>query len=252
MIEQNEEQENSSSEIEVMDGDVVDSETEIKDSETEIKDSVSESTGNQDAVQDHINNITEQKHDALRNVEALKKKIVSMESAQPVKNRAPTIEDFDYNEDEFQQASIDYEVSRRIEIINQKADQEKTEKTRQKMQDGFSEKAKKFASKNPTYEAIIKRVPELHSEVLDVIFSLENGPDVAFLLGNKLDLADKISSLQPAQAAVQLGILSANIMNNKPETTVSNAPNPVKTLSGGGGVIKKNIADMSMEEIMNI
>lgn len=72
----------------------------------------------------------------------------------------------------------------------------------------------------------------LSEHVAGAVFSSENGPAVLNHLLDNPELADEISAMTPMQAAVRIGRLDA-AFGNKPTRTVTKAPPPLKSPTGG-------------------
>lgn len=79
------------------------------------------------------------------------------------------------------------------------------------------------------------------------ITSSENGPKLAYHLGQHPEEAERISKLAPAMQLMELGKLEAKITAPK-KPAVSKAPAPIKHQTGAGTPQSKSVDEMSMEE----
>lgn len=207
-----------------------------------------------DNVQKRINKITAEKHAEKRKAEELQRQLDAMKSAQaPVETKAPTLEDFDYDETAFNAALISHQVKQGVAEESQRLQQQsiaaQQEAVRQQKAQAFDAQIAEVTASKPDYQEVIKNLPEFKQDTLDAIMSSDQGAEMAYALGQQLDLADEIANASPMVAAMKLGELSARL-KQKPEIKPSAAPSPIEPVSSGGS-ISKDIGEMSMEEIYN-
>ncbi len=75
------------------------------------------------------------------------------------------------------------------------------------------------------------------------------GADIAYFLGKNPVEAGRIAGLSPVGAVKEIGRLEARLSGQKTEPRrVSQAPAPIRTISGSSGAVDKGPAEMSMEE----
>jgi hypothetical protein len=205
-----------------------------------------------EAVQARINKLTAEKFAEKRRAEELEQRLKQLESAKSPEAK-PTLEQFDYDDAAYQEALINWTVTQRVseqqkaqaeqEVISQRnVEQEQ----RQAM---FNQRMEAYRVKAPDYEQVVSQVPDLPQDTLNAILEHEKGPQLAYHLGKHLDIADQITRMNPATAAMKLGELAAKL--SAPVTETSKAPEPIETVSSGGSM-SKNLEDMSMDEIMNL
>lgn len=100
----------------------------------------------------------------------------------------------------------------------------------------------------PDYADIAEN-PAVHiSQTMAIaITSSENGPKVAYHLGQHPEIAERIAKMPPALQLMELGKLEVQVTAPKPVKT-SKTPEPIKVTSGSGERPVKSMDDMSMEE----
>jgi small-conductance mechanosensitive channel len=203
-----------------------------------------------------INKITGEKYAQQRRADALQAELDKLKAAQNVapEVKAPTLEDFDYDESKFQAASIEYQVN---QVVTQKAaamqQQEiaaKQQAVQQEVANSFNEQVAAKTAINADYQEVVSQLPEFNSDTLGAIMGADNGADIAYALGQRLDLAYEIANASPMAAAMKLGELQAQL-KAAPQIKTSAAPAPIESLSSGGA-ISKDIGEMSMEELYNL
>ncbi len=200
-------------------------------------------------VQKRINQLTAEKYRALREAEELRNRLSKEEKDVSSPVEIPTLEQFDYDDSKYTEALIDYKVRQQVEKVQNLFSQQEEIRRREQSNREFAKKIQK--ANIPDYvesaEALASSV-SLPAELIDAIQENENGPLIVHYLGNHLDEADRIVSLSPVKAAVELGKLSVTLKSAK-KKEMSKAPDPPERLSGGGGKSEKKIENMSMEEI---
>ena len=107
-------------------------------------------------------------------------------------------------------------------------------------------------AKYADYDGVIEGItsdPRLaqNPTIRQALLGLDNGPDIAYMLGRNLDVAYQIAGMNNPIAA---GMKLAELINRAPRTR-SNAPTPIKPLNGAAGGnprSNKSYADMTTSE----
>lgn len=203
-----------------------------------------------DPVQARINKITAEKYGQKRRADAAEAELAKLKgvSAPVAASEPPELKDFDFDETKHNAAMIEYQVGRQISVKAEEGKQLAIESAAKVSADTFAVKEAEFAAKTPDYSEAVSNLPKFPSETLEAIYSLDNGPQMAHYLGSHLDVAERIASATPVQAAMEIGRIAAGMAVPASTITASGAPAPVETLSGAAGV-SKDLEDMSMEEI---
>lgn len=239
----------------------------ITDKEPELEDSSNESPESEDShsngFQKRINKVTADKYKEKERADKLELELKELKTRLEKKvepPKKPAIEDFDYDDEAFQEALVDYKLEVREQkraaddAKNQQAklEQEKVKSQEQRaleLQKSFAEKAKDVIQVKPDFEETLQRVPTLDQGVLMAVLADERGPDIAYYLGKNLDIADGLSNMSPIEAAVEIGRLSVKLAQPK-QVKVSSAPEPIEPVKSGGA-IESDIGDeMSIEDWM--
>jgi hypothetical protein len=194
-------------------------------------------------IQKRINKFTTEKYADRRKAQAMQSRIDELEASQKaVENKAPTLEDYDYDESAFNAASISHQVKQGMALESQRLQTEgiaeKQKEANQTRDDAFNDQVAKVTLKHPDYQERIKTLPEFKQETLDAIMSLEKGAEIAIALTEQLDLAEEIANASPMVAAMKLGELSERL-KSKPPIRTSAAPSPIEPLSSGGSLNKE-------------
>ena len=221
-----------------------------------------------DKTQARINKITAEKYQFKRDRDALQAQIEELKAQQPSQpqaeplSAAPKLEDFkdeDYGYDDaariaaYTEALTDHKVNhtlnQRFEEQAKQESQRQAQAQAQEVSNSFMQKEVDYATSNPTYHTDIANLPQLKPDTLNLV--MQQGPKVAHYLSKNPEIADQLASSDFGNAAMTLGRLSVQLEQTKPVKQSSAAPEPVETVSGGGG-LSKDIGDMTMDEIMNL
>ena len=214
-------------------------------------------------VQERINELTREKHEARRLAERYEKMLDQLATQQqrapePV---APNIQPPDPNDfaggqydPRYIQAQLDYRdklSEERAERIAEQKVQALLERQQQaqaqaKLEASEAATRAKFAD----YDAVIEGItsdPRLaqNPTIRQALLGLDNGPEIAYTLGKNLDVAYEISQMNPIQAGMRL----AEIINRAPRKT-SNAPTPIKPIGTTGANPAKTLYEMSPQEFI--
>jgi hypothetical protein len=113
----------------------------------------------------------------------------------------------------------------------------------------FKERAMALADRYPDIEAKVFNDTTLpmSATMAETIMDSEKGPEIAYHLSANRELAQRIKSMSPLQAAMELGRIEANLSLPKPRTQTQ-APPPPTTLSGTARSPNKNPENMSQAE----
>ena len=220
-----------------------------------------------DKVQKRINKMHFEKMEEKRRADALAKQLEDMQQQQATQipqtldNEEPTLdsfkeEDYQYDDARRQAAYTDALVTHRINktletregMIAEQQRQYETQKRQAELTDNFLNDAAEYSAKNPSYLEDAHNLPQLSQDKLDLVRS--QGAKMVHYLAKNPEIANQFASADFGSAAVQLGMLNAQLNTKPTKTNISSAPNPVDTVSGNSGSIDKDIGDLSMEEIM--
>jgi hypothetical protein len=211
-----------------------------------------ESTSKVDNVQKRINKIVAERYAAEARAEAAERKLTELQKKQVVDTPELTSEEYeneyDYDEDKI----LDAKIQHRVKVATSKYEQaqalKRQEDEKRALEQDFLTRVTN--AKIPDYSKVVTNLATAIPIPEDLITAIqldENGPQLAYYLGNNLDVADKLVKMNPTQGALELGKLSVKLSTTKPKN-LTKAPDPIKTV-GSGGAPPKSLENMSMEEI---
>lgn len=188
-----------------------------------------------DNVQKRINKITAEKHEAKREAEELRKRLESLESKPKEQAKKPELSEFDYDDDAYRSALVDYQVQKALEDRELKQSHAEQARRAQEQQTVFNDRIEKL--KKPDFWEVANAVPTLAPETVSALMEDEEGASMIYHLGKHLDLADNLASLKPHQQLLEIGRISASL-NKKKTVKLSAAPEPIEPINSGGSLTK--------------
>lgn len=190
-----------------------------------------------DGFQARINKVTEDKWNEKRRADALQAEIDKLKSKQdePKPVVQPKLEDFDYDEQAYNEALIDYKVDVKAQAIQDQQLQQSKNQEKIALMQTFNDNSATFAKDKPDFTDVLNRVPTLQPSVLEEVMSQKNGPELAYFLGNHLDIADSIVKMNPVAAGIKIGEISRKLSEPK-QIKPSKAPEPIDPLRSGGSI----------------
>lgn len=203
----------------------------------------------EDGFQKRINKVTADKYAEKRRADELQKRLEELEASkvQTSTGEAPKLENFDYDQDAYQAALIEHKVKAALAENNAKQSQEAISAQAQEASKTYEGLVNELG-KDDFFE-VANNIPTLDQGLVAELMSTKEGVEMIYHMGTHLDVADKISNMQPMAAMAELGRLSASL-SAQPQIKTSAAPDPIEPLSSGGS-LNKDVGEMSMEEIYN-
>lgn len=204
----------------------------------------------EDGVQKRINKVTADKWAAIRRAEEAERKLAEANNIQPQQDlNEPKLEDFDYDDAAYNRAVARYEAEQVIKAERERSQVSQVEQRQAEAQAKFNERVELQRQKTPDYAEVVGNL-QLPDGVVSALIEAENGPELAYHLGQHKDVADSLFSMTDAQAHMKLGQITAQL-SAKPEVKTSAAPEPIEPVSASGS-LNKSYDEMTMEEIMNL
>lgn len=203
------------------------------------------------SFQKRINKVTADKWEEKRRADALQEELDKLKSAQPQTQSTdkPELESFDYDEASYQEALIDWKIQQRQAEAQKQQQLAKETESKQAAIKVFDERAAAFSADKPDFAEVLGKVPTLQPAVLSALMLDEKGPELSYYLGNNLDVADKVASMNPVAAAIELGKISEKLAKPK-QIKPSSAPEPIEPIASGGTVSSSMGDDMPIDEWM--
>lgn len=198
-----------------------------------------------------INELTRDKHEARRQAERLEKVLeqqeqllrqLSPQKAQEQASLMPPSPD-DYVGGQFDprylqdmmQYTRESAKAEAIEAIKREQQETMQRQQLQQQQQRLETAEAAVRAKYQDYDAVIESItsdPRLaqNETIRQALLGLDNGPEIAYILGRNLDVAYEIANMNPIQAGMRI----AEIINRAPRKT-TNVPNPIRPITATGG-----------------
>lgn len=160
----------------------------------------------------------------------------------------PTMEDFDHDTEQWASAMLSYNA----QVIDQKVNSgvkqalEATNKqAAQSAQDAnWTANVARFKEANPDFDSVAFATKDIYS----FIKGLDNGPEIAYALGQNPNEAQRIGSLPKAQQAFELGRLQMSQVKPAVKQKTTQAPEPPNPV--GGQQPNTSVANESIDDFM--
>lgn len=166
---------------------------------------------------------------------------------------APKLEQFETYA-EFEAAKDEYLVKRAEMAVAQRLRSHAIQQAQTSLEQSFEARLAEAAAEDPELLAIRNdQTLPISQPVAALIKQSTVAPDVLRYLNQHRDVAAKLSTMHPMQAAVMFGRLEAQMQSVPPPPkpkTVSAAPEPIKPLSPTGSNQPVDEADLPIEEFM--
>lgn len=162
--------------------------------------------------------------------------------------------EFQAAQDKYDEDSFNYRMSERDKDSAVKSSADLVQKQRQEVSDNFEKRAETISEKLPDFEEVARseemlEIYDVAQHLADVIKESENGPEIAYFLGNNPEEAVRLAGLSTVQVAIEIGRLEGKLSGSLKKKNISKAAEPVNTLTGKGGeVVEKSVDDMTQKE----
>lgn len=163
----------------------------------------------------------------------------------------PVLDNFETFE-EYEQASRRYTVDLAKYELRQEENQRSTRQQKQTVQQTFWEKVDNHEQQDPAIRDEINHVGRMVSPVVaDLVVESEVGIELVKYLAANPKEAQRLSQLHPLMAAKEMGVLEAQVKfkpKAEPPKRISQAPEPIPTITPAGSVAEFDPEKATMEE----
>ena len=217
--------------------------------ESDVNDEQSSSSGQHEDVASEeeeqtvplsrLNEVISKRRESDRQVAEMQARLEALEqtSKAPVNDAEPTLEDFDYDEDKFTDALVEFKVNKRITENESSNKQKQLEATAQDNLNRFNTAAATYMSANPGYKQAVDAFGNtmIAQNVANAILESDNAPAIHHALLNDVEQLSKLENMPANQMYREFGRLEASLIKGvktaKKKTT--NAPTPIDVSTQG-------------------
>ena len=162
------------------------------------------------------------------------------ESGQPTGK--PTLEQFDFDQDAYNEAMIDFRVQESLDKRETTAQKAQSEAAARQREAAYDKQEIEYVTENPAYVEDIQALPMFPVDTLNVIKGQENAPSLVHYLAKNPEVAEQIAQLDTMSAAVQIGIITAKNSAQVKQIKTSAAPEPIDPIKPGGSTMSDNVS----------
>jgi hypothetical protein len=164
--------------------------------------------------------------------------------------KPPSLADFNYDEGKYQQALLDFATKAAEKTVTAKLSEWERQQSTQRQAQTFKAKEAAFAATVEDYaDKVYDPSVPISAAMAEAIADSEIGPQLAYHLADNRELAARIASLSPVQAARELGKLEAKL-SAPPPKPVTKAPPPPPKIAAAEGEVDKDPDKMGIDEWM--
>ena len=167
----------------------------------------------------------------------------------------PTLEQFEYDQERYNDALVDWKLSERDKAAEAKRKEQETKEAAEKRTKSFAERETKYAATNSEYRSVsaIGNDPSFvcTPAMAEAILEAEDGPAILHHLDTHRDEASRIAQMSPTQAALALGRIVAQITAPAPvipEPQITAAPKPVPVVKATAPIEKGLTDELPVKE----
>lgn len=199
-----------------------------------------------------FNEVYYQKKQAEKELQALREE--QAKQAPPPQANDPTkpkLEQFDYDEEKFNDALLDWKLEQR----DQQARIQQQQQEQQQKYGDFRKKQERYIDKNPNYQQLAMQADaagvQFNDNLADMILNSEAGVQIHHHLLANPDKLERLNVQSPLQAMREVVRLEQSFTKAKPKP-VSRTPDPIKPGGHGGATTTKptneRLAKMTPDE----
>ena len=188
----------------------------------------------QDVIQKRINKEVGKTYKEKRRADAAEAELQQLRAEKPVTvSKAPTLEEFDHDEEKFNTASIKHQVAEAVKAERQLLNTEAQQATAAQAGQTYDKLVADFGKED--FHEVAGGIPVLDQSLVQELMRTKEGVEMIYHLGSHLDLASDIAGMSPLQAMGELGRISST-MSTKQDVKLSAAPEPIEPLNSGGSI----------------
>jgi vacuolar-type H+-ATPase subunit I/STV1 len=183
--------------------------------------------------EDRFKQVYAQKKQQERKIAELEQQLQNNQAPIKQDTKAPSLEDFDYDQEKFNAASVDYQVEQQFKKRDKQASEQKQQKKQNDLLSAFDKKEAAYHAENEDYQKAIDEVGNVgyNETINNVLLNSENGAKLDHYLLRHPEEIQNLSSMNPIQQTMYLGKLEGELTKQK-SIKQSKAPEPIETVKG--------------------
>jgi hypothetical protein len=168
------------------------------------------------------------------------------ERDQPKDDPRPTRETFT-DPEAYDNALVDWSGRQASAKAKAEAQQEQVQQDRvrqfETLRDSYNERVAAFEEQHPDFDDVFSEDVKVSAVMTQALLEAEDGPAIAYYLGQNPEVAERITGLSPAKQVYEIGRISAKLAAPPPPK-----PAPIKPLAARNNSGPKDPNEMTMEE----
>lgn len=169
-------------------------------------------------------------------IKELEAKLTELEAvkAKPEIIDEPKLEDFDWDDNKFMEAKVQYRVDQQLKTQTQEAANIAANQAAETLYNDFVDVQKTYLNENANYKAVIESLGEsfqIETETANLVVKTAN-PGVHHALMNDLGMLNEIENMDYESKVFAIAKLNAETVLKPIKQKTSTAPSPIKVESG--------------------
>lgn len=163
----------------------------------------------------------------------------------------------DESYEDYIDARGEWRIEKRLAKMAAEEEMRSAQEAQRAVKDAYDERVEEFKKTHADWKEVIDQDLTLPPGVGETILQMENGPEVAYYFGKHPDAAKRLNQMNPYSAIAEVGRIAATLgrdeaINNPGFRTdkipTSNAPAPIKPLTGHSTKSTKSLDELDYQE----
>ena len=161
-------------------------------------------------------------------------------ATEPAKSKAkakPDINTFQGTVAEYEEALAEWIVETKLAEAENKRKQQAEEERTKSAFDSYNRKVAAARAEHDDWDEVVGNPDVKIPQVVQVaVIEMDNGPDVAYYLGQNPEICDELMEMSPVRAVATIGAIADSLADDEPSSPPpkrkSNAPEPITPVGG--------------------
>lgn len=224
--------------------------------QTEVEAVTPEAQEPSDNFQKRIDTVVGQRNSVRLENEELKRQLEARNNVEipTVDASEPTLEQFEFDQDKYNDALINYRVEKGANAVLSNYVQAQQQASQQVQQDNvislYNQRAQDFSTQVTDWNEALGGL-QLTPQAQQAIMASDMGPQIAYSIAKDPALMSQMNQMDSMSAFMKVGELAQTVRVNGVTNKISSAPDPITPPNGGGGALKAaDLENLSTAEFM--
>lgn len=169
--------------------------------------------------------------------------------------KEPKIGDF-RSVDEYMEAKTEWLISQKLEQRQQLEQRKAEEQNTKEVFDAYNQRVAEVEAEHDDFKEVVGRQDiQIPQSVQLAIFEMENGPEVAYYLGQNPEECEKLCEMSPFRAVIEIGRIADKITgpaSAAPAKQKTNPPPPIRPVGGNASTSSVPLDQLSPVDYIKV